>query len=405
MPSLLNIQIFTIIVSVTLSLNNNCYLEKKIGVSGLAKKQDTSLSYTLSDFSKEQKQAPKDHSISELDKKRYFYRKNGSRDALISSIAYIYQKEFDAFESFWLKRVLKFSKERQNILNSVSSGYSGCFTDEGNLFYSRSFKVLNVYAFPVSNLKAKFNKKRIEEVNNDKFSKMNKIFEGIFKLVDKINEIGVSDDRGYDIPVLKKLEDLDIGVKKYNPEAGFFSEDDIVFRDTSNLIAYIPDFFEDLLKKFTDFGNFADVNAKKLKIINLYQLYIYWEKSVLFFFPISFEMENCLTQRNNIDPFFVVKCPSLIVNLLNKLDDEEYKCLKFLGDFKFPKNYEKFKSALWKIIKLSSELNEAIRVKFDYEIPLFDREKKLFGLVFQDSSAFEMDRNEIESFNLLKKII
>lgn len=46
---------------------------------------------------------------------------------------------------------------------------------------------------------------------------MNILFEGIFRLIDKINEIEVGDNFHNDVPIVKTMTDYEVGIKNYDP--------------------------------------------------------------------------------------------------------------------------------------------------------------------------------------------
>lgn len=51
---------------------------------------------------------------------------------------------------------------------------------------------------------------------------MHILFEGIFRLIDKINEIEVGNNYHNDVPVIKTITDNEIGIKNFNPNTKSF---------------------------------------------------------------------------------------------------------------------------------------------------------------------------------------
>ena len=76
---------------------------------------------------------------------------------------------------------------------------------------------------------------------------MNILFEGIFRLIDKINDVEVGNNFHNDVPVIKKINDEEIGIKDYNPLTKRFHQDDIIFRNPGVLLKYDKIVFKDFL--------------------------------------------------------------------------------------------------------------------------------------------------------------
>ena len=51
---------------------------------------------------------------------------------------------------------------------------------------------------------------------------MHILFEGIFRLVDKINEIEVGNNFHNDVPIIRTMTNYEIGIKDYNPKTKRF---------------------------------------------------------------------------------------------------------------------------------------------------------------------------------------
>lgn len=51
---------------------------------------------------------------------------------------------------------------------------------------------------------------------------MHILFEGIFRLIIKINEFEIGNEFHNDVPIIKKLTDNEIGIKNYDPNTKRF---------------------------------------------------------------------------------------------------------------------------------------------------------------------------------------
>ncbi len=210
---------------------------------------------------------------------------------------------------------------------------------------SNGYKIVSEYTYPINSFKQVVRKKRMDQMNIEFFTKMSSIFEGLFKLIDKINEVNVNPNGSNQVPYIKSLEDMDIGVKGDKKEK--VNDNDIIFRDRSLLVSYTHLLSKDFLKDFKGFGNKNDVNYEKVGKLNWIKLYFYWSDSMLSFFSnISFVMTDCFKLKIKANPFEIIKCPTLVLNILGILNELEFECLKTLEGDQFPTDYKILKSAI-----------------------------------------------------------
>ena len=66
------------------------------------------------------------------------------------------------------------------------------------------------------------------------------------------------------------------------------------------------------MKRFKDFGNESNVTITDKGVINLIQLYEYWKTSTENYFNNSIKIDECFKIRENTDPLYLPKCPSIV---------------------------------------------------------------------------------------------
>ena len=254
----------TIIFIIKIIISRECYIKKKISMKGLAKEEDTSLSFQRV----ESDRIKKSLEISEFDKSKKFYQKNGIFYFLVLSKKYFKQKELDIFLDFWKIKFKNFSKKRKNILNEVIPRYFGCMTKK-DYFRDREFKIISKYHFTLQNiLSLNFDKNRSEKLNNEKIEKLGIVFSGVFRLIDKINDFENENDYDNFLPVLKNFSFEDLGIKKYNTKLkDNIDEYKIVFNDSFLLTSYSSEIYGKDLQNFNNLGNLKDFDKNKKKIL------------------------------------------------------------------------------------------------------------------------------------------
>ena len=136
----------------------------------------------------------------------------------------ISKMEFQSFEHFWGKvyeeKTNEIPEPRKMVIKKTVAPYNGCVFTEGTTFIFKwsndSYRILSQYSYPVTAIKINYDKESLESINNEKFSLISKFVEGVFRKIDIINEVEVTDfNTPIQVPILKPFIDKDIGIMEF----------------------------------------------------------------------------------------------------------------------------------------------------------------------------------------------
>lgn len=331
-------------------------------------------------------QAKKRIDIAPSDVKRLFFNHSGSMGITISSHDFRFGNE-ELTKIFWQNIDKPKLKNRKAQLDKVIPNRLGCWTKVAILEGLPMFKMLiknskledyyylSAYSYSAAQV---FTKPKIINpiYTTIKLRKLGEIFIGLLYNIDIIND---SEKGLYDLPAVREIEIDDIGIHNYDKDLGNrnFKAKRIIFKFENILAVYEHKSYHGILDPFKIFDYIKIPDPNKIKVLNYFQLYIFWVKQMKnFFYDLKFDLAKCFEKRFTNDPFALVRCPAVFTFMLDKLTEEEFIFMKDLSQYNLDFNPEIFKTALFKIFTMMKNMKSILEKKFDFNKMQYENPKK-----------------------------
>lgn len=227
----------------------------------------------------------------------------------------------------------------------------------------------------------------MQDVNVELFVNMNVLVEGLFKVIENINESQIENTNN-EVPIILELNNDIIGIRDFKQDKTSYTSDDIVIRNPSVILKYDKRLVQNLVQ-FKNFGNVSNVNNQTIAILNWITYMKFWQKAIEGFFDNTVNvMKQCLFKSDKTDPYAISTCPSVMLHAFNQIEDSQLEV--FSGIFEeqlFPSEdrLKDIKKAIWNIVKFCSDLKIAVEKKFDYKVPEIQKEVKTTNMKIMET--------------------